>query len=244
MPEPESRWASNQGVRIHYLDSGASADPTLVPIIFVPGGMGSAEDYQAEMAALAPRRCIAISLRGRGQSDVPMEGYGFLSHVRDIEAVIDAAQIEDFCLMGYSMGAAYALGYAILHPTRMVGMIIGDYPARFPKIEPSWIDQTHKRLGDRAKRHVLEGIQRDSAEIELWDDLATIERPVLVIRGDQLDSLLHMADAQRYIESLPEAMTLVFPGSGHELWKPDKARYFGTIKAFLEGLDTVVDEDA
>src|SRR5688572_28344507 len=109
MAEPQSKWANNDGVEINYLDTGRGTDPALVPMVFVPGALGSAEDYREEMAALAPRRWIAISLRGRGESDASFEGYGFVQHVRDIEAVIEAAGVEDFCLMGYSMGAAYAL---------------------------------------------------------------------------------------------------------------------------------------
>jgi pimeloyl-ACP methyl ester carboxylesterase len=238
MPEPQSRWASNLGIRIHYLDTTPDADPALTPIVFVPGALGTAEDYREEMAALAPRRCIAISLRGRGQSDAPTEGYSFLTQVRDIETVIEESGIEDFCLMGYSMGVAFALGYAILHPMRIDGMIIGDYPARYPLIEPAWIDTTRQRLGSRAPYHVLQGLQRESALIELWDDLAKIEVPVLLLRGDQEESLLSAEEAQKYVASLNQAMALVFPGSGHTLWEPDRARYLGTIKAFLQGLDT------
>jgi pimeloyl-ACP methyl ester carboxylesterase len=232
-------WASNQGVRLHYLDSGEGSDPALTPVVFVPGMLGTAEDYREEIEALAPRRAIALSLRGRGQSDAPAEGYRFVDHVRDIEAVIEAARVEDFCLMGFSIGVPYALGYAILNSSRIAGMIVGDYPARYPTIEPGWIRQMH----DRAPLPVLEALQRDSAELLLWADLPVIDVPVLLLRGDQAGSLLSAEDVTEYLVHLSQAMALVFPGSGHELREPDQDRYLGTIRAFLEGLDSQIRED-
>lgn len=239
MPDPQDRWASNQGVELHYLDSGQGADRSLIPVLFVPGALGAAEDYAEEIAALTPRRCVAISLRGRGQSDAPPEGYSFVNHIRDIEAVIDDARLEDFCLVGYSMGAAYAIGYVVLNPTRAVGLILGDYPARYPQISEGWVEANRQQYGARVPPHVIQAIQRESALIELWDDLPQIERPVLLLRGDQPGALLSAEDADRYIQLLPQAMAVVFPGSGHALWEPDKDRYFGTIRAFLQGLDAL-----
>jgi pimeloyl-ACP methyl ester carboxylesterase len=237
MQEPESRWATNQDVEIHYLDSRVKADRSLTPVVFVPGALGAGEDYVQEMGALAPRRCIAISLRGRGQSDAPIDGYGFVDHVRDIEAVIDDSGITDFVLVGYSMGVTYALGYAILHPTHITGLIIGDYPARYPHLTPEWAENAIKNLPGKAPVYAVQGIRSESAEIMLWDDLESIEAPVLLLRGDQPGSLLSEEDAEKYIASLPQAMAVVFPGSAHEPWVPSKERYIGTLRAFLEGID-------
>ncbi len=235
----QEQWAENGDVRLHYLDSGEGSDPALTPVVFVPGMLGTAEDYRTEIESLAPRRAIALSLRGRGQSEPSDEGYRFVDHIRDIEAVIDASGVEDFCLMGYSIGVPYALGYTILNSSRVAGMILGDYPARYPTLEPGWI----KQMAGRAPRPVLEALQRDSGELLLWADLPVINVPVLLLRGDQPGSLLSADDVTEYLVHLSQAMALVFPGSSHELWEPDRDRYLGTIRAFLEGLDAQVRED-
>ncbi len=230
------RWAITQGIRLHYLDSQPEGgDPALTPIVFVPGALGTAEDYRTETEALAPRRCLALSLRGRGQSDAPPHGYGFVDHVRDIEAVIDSSGVEDFCLMGYSLGAAYALGYAILHPGRLAGLIVGDYPARYPAFDAGWA--ARQGASGRALPHVLSALQRESGELPLWGDLGAITCPVLLLRGDQPGALLTPEHVEQYMASLDQAMALVFPGSGHALWEPDLGRYLGTLRAFLQGLD-------
>lgn len=62
-----------------YLDNGPVADPSLTPIVFIPGRFGTAENYVSiEFAGLGPRRCIAVSLRGRGHSDALQEFLGTL----------------------------------------------------------------------------------------------------------------------------------------------------------------------
>ena len=52
---------------------------------------GLSSDLAPEIAALAPRRCVAISLRGRGESDAPETGYSLAEQASDITAVGAAA---------------------------------------------------------------------------------------------------------------------------------------------------------
>src|SRR6058998_1570026 len=103
-------WVNNKGVRLHYLDSGGAQGSTFVPVVFIPGFLGSAENYHREMDSLHGRRCVAVSLRGRGLSDAPETGYSFEDHVSDIEALVDEVGLEGFCLCAYSVGVAYAIG--------------------------------------------------------------------------------------------------------------------------------------
>ena len=63
----EERWVQNGSVRLHCL--AQETDSTLTSFLIVPGTFGVAEDYVQEMEALAPRRCITVSLRGRGRSE-------------------------------------------------------------------------------------------------------------------------------------------------------------------------------
>ena len=80
-------WVTNGKVRLHYLDNKSEAEGC--PIIFVPGLRGRAEQFSPMIEALGTRRALAISPRGRGQSDVPDEGYRFEDHVGDVAAVIE-----------------------------------------------------------------------------------------------------------------------------------------------------------
>jgi len=230
-------WVVNKGVRLHYLDYNPEACG-LVPIVFVPGALASGEVYGAEIAALAPRRCIAVTLRGRGQSDAPETGYSFEDHVSDIEAIISELGLNRFCLMAYSMGVPFAIAYASHHPQTLAGLIIADYPAGYPALGPEWADQTLSVVPPRARPHVIRGLQRESAEVLLWDRLNRIECPVLILRGGRSDSLLTAEEAEMYRQRLRNVEVVVFEESGHELWKPDYNRFIGTIRGFLQQLDS------
>ena len=102
----EERWVRNGAVRLHCLEQ--ESDSALTPFLIVPGTFGVAEDYVQVMEALAPRRCIGVSLHGRGRSDAPQSGYRFEDHVDDIAAAAAQLANQRFAIMGYSMGAACA----------------------------------------------------------------------------------------------------------------------------------------
>jgi len=64
--------------------------------------------------------------RGCGLSDrnVGADAFGFEQWVADLEAVVDAAGVERFALLGVSQGAALAIAYAVRHPERVSHIVI------------------------------------------------------------------------------------------------------------------------
>jgi pimeloyl-ACP methyl ester carboxylesterase len=66
--------------------------------------------------------------RGNGLSQWDVEDVSFESWVHDLEAVVDAAGLEKFALMGHSQGGAVAIAYAVRHPERVSHLILcGSY---------------------------------------------------------------------------------------------------------------------
>ncbi|MDP9355522.1 MAG: alpha/beta hydrolase [Chloroflexota bacterium] len=234
---PKEAWAESRGARIHYLDSGGSDTPDFTPLVYIPGGLGSAEEFRSEMAVLAPRRCLSISLRGRGKSDAPNAGYSFDHHVTDIESVIDQSGLGHCCLMAYSMSVPYAIAYAARHPRRLSGLIIIDYPARYPAIPPEWADQVIGASPEGPRPQAVRGVQRESGEVLLWDRLSEIGCPTLVLRGGKPGSLLTAEATDMYRRLLDDVRIVVFEESGHELWVPDYGRFMRTIADFLRSID-------
>jgi pimeloyl-ACP methyl ester carboxylesterase len=231
-------WVKNQKVRLHYLDSNPDDPGILLPIIFIPGALASAEVYITEIIALQPRRCIALSLRGRGKSDAPESGYSFDHHVSDIMALMKEIGLKRFCLMAYSMGVPFAIGYAIHNPNPLSGLILGDYPARYPAFPPEWVEKELLKYPHRIKKEVVCAIQRESEEVSLWDSLKFIQCPALILRGGKPGSLLRVEAVEMYRQYISNAKTVVFQDSGHELWEPDFDRFIFTIKEFLEEIDS------
>lgn len=233
METTESRWANNHGVRLHYLVS-ASSDPSLTPVVLIPGAFGSAESYESEFAAFAPRRCVAISLRGRGQSDAPHSGYTIRHHATDIAAVVDHADLPRFTLMAYSVGVPYAIRYYTQGAPGLAGLILADYPARLPQFTTDWVERVQRLLSpDIARPHVVDALKREASAVELWDELDGIRCPVLLLRGTQEGALLSAEHVEQYRRHLPQAEVVEFWESGHELWRPNYERYIVVIKDFL-----------
>jgi pimeloyl-ACP methyl ester carboxylesterase len=67
---------------------------------------------------------IRYDARGNGLSDWEVSEVSLEAFVRDLEAVVDAAGLDRFPLLGISQGAAISITYAIRHPERVSGLIL------------------------------------------------------------------------------------------------------------------------
>lgn len=230
-------WVRNEKVYLHYLDNqSGTAD---IPIIFIPGLRGSAEQFRPMIESLGTRRALAISLRGRGQSGVPEAGYSFEDHVGDIAAVIETAGLTRFCLCGHSIGVTYSLGYALNHPERAAGLILAGYPAQYPAIPADWVMHVMMKRANEMPVPAALGVQHESVEIPLWERLTELTCPMLVLRGGKETSRLKPDAAEKYLQYAPHAQLIVFEESGHRLWQPDFERFMMTLRAFLSMLDNM-----
>lgn len=72
---------------------------------------------------------VRLDPRGCGLSDREVEDLSLDGWVRDLEAVIDALELERFPLLGFCQGAAVAVTYAARHPERVERLVLyGSYP--------------------------------------------------------------------------------------------------------------------
>jgi pimeloyl-ACP methyl ester carboxylesterase len=129
--------APNGAVRLHYLDAHADGSSGL-PIVIVPGLAETAEDYTGLMRRLAPRRCVAISLRGRGRSDTPASGYTLDDHADDVLAVVRHLGLPRPVLVAFSRGVPYAIRCAARRPGCVAGLALGDYAAVHTRLPQEW----------------------------------------------------------------------------------------------------------
>jgi class 3 adenylate cyclase/pimeloyl-ACP methyl ester carboxylesterase len=67
---------------------------------------------------------IRYDARGNGLSDWDVEDISFDAFVRDLEAVVDAAGVERFDLLGISQGSAVSVAYAVKHPERVNHLVL------------------------------------------------------------------------------------------------------------------------
>jgi pimeloyl-ACP methyl ester carboxylesterase len=67
---------------------------------------------------------IRYDARGNGLSDLEVEHVSYAAFVHDLEAVVDAAGLKRFALLGVSQGCAVSVGYAVHHPERVTHLIL------------------------------------------------------------------------------------------------------------------------
>jgi len=227
-------FTTNNEVTIHYLDT-TEFDPELIPLVYIPGTLGFAEQFEKEMKELSPRRCLSISLRGNGKSDAPLTGYSLEDHVDDIQAVISESGLKDYCLLAYSMGVPFAITFASSGSRDINSLILGDYPARYPEIPEAWVENVLSRgFVSNDREHVVRNIQADSKRMDLEGDLSRIVCPVLLIKGGTEKSLLKENEVEKYKNNVKHLSVVEFSDSGHELWEPDYQRFLKTITDFLD----------
>lgn len=70
------------------------------------------------------RMMVRYDERGSGLSDWETDRFGLETWVSDLEAVVDAAALDRFPLLGISQGAAVAIAYAARHPERVSHLIV------------------------------------------------------------------------------------------------------------------------
>src|SRR5579883_717981 len=98
------------GVQLYVEDTSSGSAGT---VVFIPGWAISSKVFEYQFQHLVPLgfRCIGIDLRGFGNSDKPWGDYNYDIFVDDMREVFDALELDDFLLVGHSMGAAISMHY-------------------------------------------------------------------------------------------------------------------------------------
>jgi hypothetical protein len=101
------------GISIHCLSS-SDYDSNFVPIVMVPGMLGTANSLSENIEYLSPRRVVTFSHRGIDKSGNIQIGQGnFASRCLNIEAVVKHFQLEQYYLYGFSRGVPLVIQHAL-----------------------------------------------------------------------------------------------------------------------------------
>ena len=123
--EYRDRFATVNGLRIHYLDWGSPDKPPLIMLHGI-GRVAHSFDH------IAPRfrsgyHVIAMDPRGHGDSAWSPEGaYLVEDYAKDLEAFVEQLNLRGLTLLGNSTGGRVVQVYAGLHPDRMARLVVED----------------------------------------------------------------------------------------------------------------------
>jgi non-heme chloroperoxidase len=255
--------AADDGISISYETAG-KGPPNL---LCLHGWAGSGRYFDATIQRLdlARVRAVTFDLRGHGSSDPAEDGYTLDQIAADSLAVADAAGLDEFVVLGYSMSAKFGQYLALVAPERVRGLIllagcpVGEIPLPAELIE-DWfsregdaarmaeIAQTYsrnaippqllERFGEDAAtvgRAALEGTLNAAIATSFVDRLGAIATPTLVIGG--VDDAMFPPDLLRDAVAAPlPGARLALLDAGHEIAIEVPKQLAALIEAFLAGL--------
>ena len=114
---------------------------TTVVLLHAFGGSSRSWDLVAPRLA---HPCVAPNLRGFGGSPAPEGAYDVESYAKDVLALV--AGLEDYVLVGHSMGGKFALAAAAQRPRGLRGLVL---------VAPS--PPTPEPMAPEERRRLLEG---------------------------------------------------------------------------------------
>lgn len=230
--------ASSDGISIHYLDNGGS-DPSLVPLLIVPGMMGIADHHEPELSSLAPRRVVALTHRGLGKSgSVKVGQCSFEQRALDVDAVVKDLGLKEYILYGFSRGVPLAVQHASLSPSAVKALIIHDCDPVYMRGSERWYNHLVSLQKPYMPAATVEAYWKDSDEVNLCARLNDFTFPVLLIRGALNGSLMSADTAESLLSRLQKGQIKVLANSAHEVADIDRDAYLAAIKAFCDEVES------
>lgn len=118
----EDRFASVNGVRLHYLTAGKGE-----PVILLHGYAQNSHMWRPLIVELAKSRLvIAPDLRGFGQSSKPDSGYDKKTMAQDVHALAMSLGHKHASIVGHDIGLMVAYAYASQYPTEVDRIVLMD----------------------------------------------------------------------------------------------------------------------
>lgn len=155
------------GVQLYYKDWGPKDGPV---VTFSHGWPLSSDSWESQMLFLASEgyRVVAHDRRGHGRSSQPWEGNDMDHYADDLAAVIDALDLQDVTLVGFSTGGGEVARYIGRHGTGRVkkAVLVSAVPPMMLRTEDN---------PDGLPLEVFDGIRKASLEdrAQLYLDLAS-----------------------------------------------------------------------
>ncbi len=249
------------GGRLWFWDTGGNGPA----VVLSHPGSGSALSwpYQQPVFARAGYRVIAYSRRGHYNSTPPEPGNPGVG-ATDLHALVEHLGLRRFHLLGAALGGYYATDYALLHPERLLSLVIlssfmgisdpeylrvtqllrppgfNDMPHDFLELSPYYRAANEegarrwREISDRSLGGHSVESQKLSSPID-WPRLETLSVRTLIITGDS-DLYLPPPILRMIASHLPDAGTLVYSLVGHSASWERPAQFNRDVLRFWSGV--------
>jgi pimeloyl-ACP methyl ester carboxylesterase len=218
------------------------------PVILLHGGAGNGDHWVNQIAALsAKHQLIVVDSRGHGRSTRDSKPITYAQMADDVIALMDALELEQAAVVGWSDGGIIGLDLAIRHPGRLTSLVAYGTNFNLQGTQKgggaAFATYFAKCAADYAKLSPTPGDYKglQVALRPMWRTLpnytnaqiARIKVPTLVLDGDH-DEIIRQ-DHQKELASLISGAKLVFlPNSSHFALFQQPAAFNEAVLAFLK----------
>ena len=145
-------------MELFYEDWGRGA-----PVVLIHGWPLDHQMWEYQSVYLAGRRLrvIAYDRRGFGRSSKPWTGYDYDTLADDLKALLDALELQDVTLVGFSMGGGEVARYMSRHGGAGVGRVVF-VPAVTPYLLKT--DANPEGVDASIFQQMLDGLNKDRAD--------------------------------------------------------------------------------
>ena len=217
LPSTEDQgYVEHEGARIWYAAYGSG-----LPVILLHGGLGHSGNWGYQVPALVSSgyRTIVIDSRGHGHSTRDARPYTYELMASDVFAVMDALNIQQAALVGWSDGACTSLILASQVPERVAGVF---YFACNMDPSGTKVFEFTPIIKRCFNRHVKDyqqlsatpnqfdefseavGLMQRTQPNYSADDLAEISMPVAIVHSEH-DEFIKREHAEYLARSIPNA---------------------------------------
>ncbi len=191
--------------------------------------------------------CVAPDLRGFGSSDAFTENYALKDYADDVADLISRLTIENFVLIGHSMGGKIALAFAAGNPKGLKSLILlapsPPTPEPIPETEREKLLNNHgnrcvatetickaaegKLSGEVFERAINDNLRSSKTAWRAWletgsredisAEIGRINVPVLVAAGEKDENITAKLLTREIVQRIENVNLIVVPSVKHLL---------------------------
>ena len=236
----QGHYVQVNGMDVYYEEYGSGN-----PLILLHGGTATSRMWQPFLSSFVPHfRVITPDSRAHGKTNNPNGELSYHLMADDVVAFIQALNLTQPFIFGYSDGGQIALEIGMRYPSLAVAFVVG---AAWYKVSETYIDALKSAGFENLGTVNLEKLQRDESEwvsllktdhartddsdywktllkqiSSMWwtplnytaDDFRKIREPALILIGDR-DGLIELEQAVDMYHLIPNAELVVLPNTTH-----------------------------
>ena len=232
---------AHNGITLHYVDVDKRPDKTEgISLLFIHGGGGSHLVWSNQLDEFSYKhRTIAIDLSGHGKSDT-VNGDVTIEQqfVGEVSALVRHLKLENFVLIGHSMGGGVAMSYVLKNncvKPRALVLVDTSSDLAILKVAQGLMKEaleSHKST-DLANVTLLMRDLIVSNKFNITDRLGEIDVPTFVIVGED-DDVVPPHVAKALCDAIPRSDIAVVRGADHVPMCEQPEEFNRLLRKFLD----------